>query len=295
MDQQTQTTEVSTEGTQLEAPATTDWRTSLSEELRTAPALQSFKDINGLTKSYLEAQSALGASLRFPSKEAGPEDRAAFRQKLLERGKDYGVTLMPGDDPAEQAAFYKTLGVPDSEDGYEMPEIEGDDDVHFDPTEAIALRATAKELGLTTKQYKGIIEAAAKGRMEQARADVQAAREGQKQLRGEWGEAYETRMGHLQEFLVLNDAPRGLIEVVKQGTIDAHSAKWLYNIVESFGGEASEISHQGKGGQSAVLTPSEALARADEIFNRLQNMNPGDPEYVELSKKRVDYIRRAGA
>lgn len=294
MDQQTTTTEVSTEGTQLEAPAA-DWRTSLSEELRTAPALQSFKDINGLTKSYLEAQSALGASLRFPSKEAGPEDRAAFRQKLLERGKDYGVTLMPGDDPAEQEAFYKSLGVPESEDGYEMPDIEGDDEVHFDPTEAIALRSKAKELGLTTKQYKGIVEAAAKGRMEQARQDVLAAREGQKALRGEWGEAYDTRMGHLQQFLELNDAPRGLIEVVKQGTIDAHSAKWLYNIVESFGGEAAEISGQGKTSDRAVLTPHEALARADELFNRLQNMNPGDPEYVELSKKRVDYIRRAGA
>jgi len=291
MEQQTQTIE--SEGTQLEAA--TDWRTSLSEELRSAPALQSFKDINGLTKSYLEAHSALGSSLRFPSKEAGAEDRAAFRQKLLERGKEYGVTLMPGEDPAEQEAFYRSLGVPDSEDGYEMPEIEGDDDVHFDPTEAIALRAKAKELGMTTKQYKGIVEAAAKGRMEAARAEVQAARQMQQQLRGEWGEAYETRMGQLHDFLATNGAPKGLVDVVGQGAIDPESARWLYQVMESFGGEAGEISAQGKAGNAAVVTPQEALARADEIFNKLQNMNPGDPDYVTLSKKRVDYIRRAGA
>lgn len=276
-----------------EAP-TTDWRTSLSEDLRGAPALQSFKDINGLSKSYLEAQSMLGSSLRFPSKEAGAEDIAAFRAKVLERGKDYGITMMPGDSPEEQAKFYAALGVPDNEDGYELPEIAGDDDVSFDPTEAMLLRSTAKELGLTKKQYKGLVEVAAKGRMEAARGEVQAVREAQRQLKTEWGEAFDQRMHGLTEFLSMNGAPAGLVDAVKGGNIDPGSAKWLYGIMEAMGGEASEITNQGKTGQNSIITPSEANDRAEEIFRKMQDMNPGSAEYQELMKKRVDYIRRAG-
>jgi hypothetical protein len=235
----------------------------------------------------------LGSSLRFPSQEASAEDRAAFRQKLLERGKDFGVTLMPGDDPAEREAFYRSLGVPDSADAYEMPEIEGDDDVRFDPTEALALRSAAKELGLTNKQYKGLIETAAKGRMEEAREQVQAARAAQKELKGEWGEAYPARMHQLEGFLKANNAPPELIEVIGNGSVSPASARFLHRMMEAFGGEAGEISAQGKGQESSVLTPGEALARADEIYSKLQQMNPGDPDYNALVRKRAEYIGRS--
>lgn len=38
----------------------TDWRSSLSEDLRENPSLRDFKDINGLAKSYVHAQSLVG-------------------------------------------------------------------------------------------------------------------------------------------------------------------------------------------------------------------------------------------
>ena len=55
---------------------TADWRIGVDETIRDNPSLTKFKDVNGLAKSYLEAQKLVGREkipipLRMPLKKTG--------------------------------------------------------------------------------------------------------------------------------------------------------------------------------------------------------------------------------
>ncbi len=120
-------------------------------------------------------------------------------------GKLGSMVSIPGDNATEEerAEFYKKLGVPESEDGYE---IQADD--RFDPTtiDLKGVKALAKDLGLTKTQanklYKTMTdqvaaqfeahesatkaaEAEALKLAEKAQADCDNS------LKAEWGQKYE--------------------------------------------------------------------------------------------------------
>ena len=269
-----------------------NWREQLPEDMRMAPALQSFNDLSSMAKSYLEAQTRLGNSIRVPSHEAGDEDRAAFRKRILEVGADYGVTAIPGEDETEREAFYRSMGVPDDAEGYEIPTLE-DPDVNVDMSEAATLRAKAKELGMTKKQYGEFVKAAAQGRLEAAKGAMQRRDAEHATLHKEWGQAYEQRFNQIERFLDINGAPKLLQQAVKGRQVDAETSRWLHGMMESLGGETSEIAAQGKGGNGASLTPAEALDRMSEIEKRMDSVSPGSEEYQSLIKRRVELMRVA--
>ncbi len=70
-----------------------DWRVGLPDELKAEKSLESFKDIGGLAKSYVEAQKMIGGSIRIPKEDAKPEEWDAFYAKLGRPAKveEYGV------------------------------------------------------------------------------------------------------------------------------------------------------------------------------------------------------------
>lgn len=269
-----------------------NWREQLPEDMRMAPALQSFNDLPSMAKSYLEAQTRLGNSIRVPSHEAGDEDRAAFRKRILEVGADYGVTVVPGEDGTEAEAFYRSLGVPDDAEGYEVPKMD-DPDVTVDMSEAATLRAKAKELGMTKKQYSEFVKAAAQGRLEMAKGAMQRRDAEHATLHKEWGQAYEQRFSQIDRFLDVNGAPELLKQAVKGRQVDAATSRWLFGMMESLGGETSEIAAQGKGGNGASLTPAEAMDRMSEIEKRMDTVSPGSEEYQSLIQRRVELMRVA--
>lgn len=260
-------------------------------EYRENPALKTIADVPTLTKGYLEAQSRLGNSVRIPSKEAGAEDRKAFRERLLAVGPEYGVMPIPGegDDPG---AFHAAMGRPEKPEGYEMPVYE-DPEYEIDLSEAEALRPVAHQLGLSNVQFKGLVKAATDTNIARQTEQIRRQQADQAALKKEWGAAHHQRMGNLEKFLTINGAPPNLLTAIKAGGLDSHSAKWLYNIMETIGGEASEITAQGKGGGSNVLTPSEALARVGEIEKRMNEIPQGAEEYKQLMSRRIDLLRIA--
>ena len=81
-------------------PAPQDWRAGLPEELKAEKSLESFKDIGGLAKSYVEAQKMIGGSVRLPKDDAKPEEWESFYRKLgkPEKPEEYGITK-PADIP----------------------------------------------------------------------------------------------------------------------------------------------------------------------------------------------------
>jgi hypothetical protein len=279
-------------GSEAPAPAApANWRESLPEEYRENPAIKTIADIPTLTKGYIEAQSRLGNSVRIPSREAGPEDRKAFRDRVLAFGKDFGITAIPGEGE-DAAAFHAALGRPDKPEGYELP-VYDDPDGDVDMSDADALRPVAHQLGISKAQFKGLVKAATDANMATQREQMMRQKADQDGLKKEWGAAYTLRMTQLKNFLDINGAPPNLKAAIETGGIDSHSAKWIYNIMETIGGESAEVSGQGKGGNSTTLTPTEALDRVAEIEKRMQNMAQGTDEYTQLLGRRMDLLRLA--
>lgn len=269
-----------------------DWRASLPEDLRTAPALQSVKDLGTLAKNYVEAQSALGRSLRIPSKEAGDEDRKAFKQKVLELGKDYGVVTIPEDD-ADEPAFYERLGRPAEAEKYEPPEVK-DEELQFDDSEVKMFKSIAHAAGLSNKQFKKVIQGMAEARLPTAREAAQEFKRGHDSLKKEWGEAYDTRSAEVGKLLETHSAPAKLREAFKNGRVDAASMKWLHGVLSAFGDEPAELQKQGKNGNGAGrITPAEAEERLAEVERRMSGMPAGSEEYKRLVERRLQLLRLA--
>ena len=90
----------------------------------------------------------------------------------------------------------------------------------------------------------------------------------------------------------LTDAPGPLVDAIKNGGADAATLRWLDSLTSSLGGETAEMIKQGPAG-SDKLTKEEARARADEIYNTMMELPPGDARYQQLMEKRVKYIKMA--
>jgi hypothetical protein len=245
-------------------------------------------DVPTLTKGYIEAQGRLGNSIRIPSREAGDEDRKAFRERILTIGKEYGVAPIPGEGE-DPSAFHAVIGRPDKPEGYELPTYE-DPEFEVDLTEADELRPIAHKLGVTNVQFKGLVKAATDANIARQTEQIRRQQADQATLKKEWGAAYTMRMNQLKTFLTVNGAPPNLKAAVDSGAVDSHSAKWLFGIMESIGGEAAEVGSQGKAGSGTSLTPGEAMARVEEIEKRMSGMSQGTEEYLQLMGRRLELL-----
>ena len=147
----------------------TDWKASLSDEIRADKSLENIKDIEGLAKSYVHAQKLVGSDkIPVPNKFATEKDWDAVYEKL---GR-----------PAD-ATGYK----------YDLPE-----DQNLD-TEALNNFSTqAHKLGLLPGQANGVVKFynEAMGKIQQdAESTAVAAREASStELKKEWGQAYDQKV-----------------------------------------------------------------------------------------------------
>ena len=103
---------------QAEINTTSDWRSSLPEDIRSAKAFDSVKDVNSLAKQFLDAQSHMGNSIRIPGEDAGQEAIDAFNQKLMNK-----TSLMQRPEtPEDFDSVFKSMGKPEDASGYAVPE-----------------------------------------------------------------------------------------------------------------------------------------------------------------------------
>ena len=147
----------------------TDWKESLSEELRSDKSLENIKDIEGLAKSYVHAQKLVGADkIPVPNKFATEKDWDAVYEKL-------GRPATPGE--------YK----------YDLAE-----DHNFDAEALNSFSDQAHKLGLLPGQANGVVnfynEAMSKIQQEQETTAVAARENSSKALKQEWGQAYNQKI-----------------------------------------------------------------------------------------------------
>lgn len=143
-------------------PAEPSWRDSLGDDIKDHPTLNKFTTVEGLAKSYINAEQMIG------------------RDKIV----------MP-QTPEELTSVYQRLGTPETYDTYELPEIEGlqgnkDDQVEF--------KKFAHSLNLSQDQAAGLY---GKIMTEFVNNQAQAINATKQQLKGainklkeEWGEAF---------------------------------------------------------------------------------------------------------
>lgn len=145
------------------APA--DWRSAIPEDVRSHPALSSFKDVGALAKSYVEAQKMIGGSVRIPGPNAKPEEVAAFRAKL---------------------------GVPESPDKYELRVNESVRGI-LDEKIVGGFRQAAHKLGIPPQAAQGLLDWYSNVLAEGQRSIVQQAKVTEAELKAEWGDALYDR------------------------------------------------------------------------------------------------------
>ena len=147
----------------------TDWKASLSDELRAEKSLENIKDVSSLAKSFIHAQKLVGADkIPVPNKHATEQD---------------------------WDAVYSKLGRPETPDGYKfnLPE---DQKVNEEGLKVFANHA--HKLGLLPNQAEGMVKFYNQMRAEElAAADSTATAGRQKamdELQAEWGQAYNQKI-----------------------------------------------------------------------------------------------------
>ena len=163
-----QVAEVSAE---TEVAQSGDWRDSIPDEIRGHKSLEHINDVGALAKSYVHAQSMIGADkVAIPGKHATPDD---WRE------------------------VYQRLGMPQDAEGYQISHNlpEGSE---VNEEMASWFSNAAFEAGLTTQQAQALANQwnamSAQG-AEMQEIDYQArVQEVESELRREYGQAFEDRM-----------------------------------------------------------------------------------------------------
>jgi hypothetical protein len=162
--------------TETQAP---EWVTKLEGlDDKERGRLSRFKSEKELAKSYLNAESKLGASVVIP-------------------GKDASKT--------ELDAFYKRLGRPESKGEYELEAVFLPDGITKDDKTDEAFRTMAHELGLTKDQAKKLHKYAAQQGLDayaSLRKQVDAKKEETRAaLRKEWGADHDRNLAQIGTLL----------------------------------------------------------------------------------------------
>lgn len=252
-------------------PAPADWRASLPDDLKGEAMFKDIPDVPTLAKVARDAKHALGSSVRLPGPDASPDDRKAFRDKMLAHDAELQVVTEDDRAPKDAKAY-----VPPKE--YDLPE-----------SLVEALRARAVARGLTKKQWAVEVKEAAEAHS--AAAQVRAAAQGA--LKKELGEAFNERLGALAATAERLGFPGSLVESLKAGTVDMETFRAMAAVSKGFG-EARPLADQGSPG-SGQLTPDEAKMQLAELRGRKEfwdgSLNPALHE--QLKRKSLELTRAA--
>src|SRR3990172_1966912 len=238
------------------------WKDELPDDLKASPALKDITDVKTLAKTYVDQQVFLGSSLRLPGPDAGDDDRKAFHTKLLEKVPGLIPTPNP-DDPELMGALFRKFGQPEKPDGYTLPK-----DVEPPEEDVKALREIAHKAGLSNKQFQHMVKELHSINATSQQLQEIETQNGIKNLRNEWGIAFEDRLSLAQKALVVTKAPQTLVDAVKDGTAGPDTIKWLHGLAKQIGAEGINMAGAEGGASINVrLTPIEARAQIQEMLN----------------------------
>lgn len=262
------------------------WRDSLPEELRDNKGLADVKDVGSLAQQFLDGQQMIGNSIRVPGPEAGEEAWKAFHEKLTTKVPNLIPTPDP-DNPDVMNTLYNKMGRPESAEKYEHPK-------DFDATKMKEFAQVSHELGLSSKQYLGLVSSLQEFTTQRQEAASEAFMTGIRELKQEWGIVYEDNVQLVDSVMKGTKAPEQLMELGAEGKLDAETLRWLHNIGEQLGTEGINFD---KDEFSTRVTPAEAKARVEEIMGDTKGpyWDASHPQHREYVQRVVDLNRAAAA
>lgn len=244
-----------------------DWRASLPEDLREHPAVQKFKTPADLFKSYVELESLLGKK-KIPL----PESE---------------------DDPAWEQVW-KSLGVPESEEGYQVDIPEG---VEVREEVLNEFKSVAKDLKLLPQQADKLarwwIEKESEILAEQERVAEERVKEAEKSLRKEWGQAFESKL-LLARKAVEAVGGEDLLERLEETGLG--NAPVVIKAFARIGEMLSEDTLKGFRPGWYAMTPEEAREQIRKIMNDTKGpyWDEFHPEHEAVVKKVLELRKIAG-
>lgn len=259
-----------------------NFKEHLPEDLREDPSLKDIKDIDGLAKSYVNAQKMIGNSVRIPSEEASEESLNEFYRKLE---KIPGVSRIPDFSDAEQAdSFYRKLGRPDTPDDYKL---EVPEDLEINKEVLTDFKGRAHKLGLTNQQTNALVNYEIERSQNLAAQQAQQVEASEKMLREQWGGEYNTRLQAAKQMVkVYEDKYGEVVTDLMKGP--AGNNPMLINMLADMAHTVKESGHEdlrsvGKFGVSA----EEAKLQISEIRNNRAHPfnNPEDPAHKQAVSK----------
>lgn len=271
-----------------DAPAETstqlamDWKENLPEDVRGWDEVKNSDTPEKFFGQVANMRKMIGQSIRVPTAEAGKEQLEEFYKKIETKAPDLMRKPNP-DDPESLESVMRALGKPENEDGYTL-------DAEVSSAELADLRAMAKNVGLTKTQFKKMAEGMlGANKMANSQFQQQLEKE-QGALKSEWGAAYDERFDNLLNIAEATGASDGMLEQIKNKTIDAHTAKWLHQLGKQLGGEAINAHVQEK-----TLAPEEASEKINDILNNPQHPYwlQGHPDHKKAVDKVVNLHRLA--
>jgi len=219
-----------------------DWRASLPEEIRDHKSLGSIKDVGSLAKGYLHAQSMVGADkVPIPGQWATSDD---------------------------WNAVYDKLGRPEDANGYELTMGDG---VEADAGMVEWFKTTSHDVGLSGPQAQKLMTAyndMQSSRTQQVTdAVAQTRNDAELELKREWGQAYDQRIGYasavLQNFEAADISDLRLADGSLLGDNPA-VVKLMSKVGQFIAEKTGEDSFAGSKG-SGVMAPDEAHSKLRDI------------------------------
>ena len=268
-------------------PLPTEILEQIDEQYRGHDSLNEFNDLAGLAKSYVETKAMVGRSIRTPSKDATPQERQEYWDKLI--NNDPELMMKPDLSAKDQSReFYRTMGLPEEFSKYENPEgMELPTEVENE------MRELLYESNVTNAQYQKIMAAFSDRQAQTVTMNTELQESDMNQLKGEWGQAMDDRTKAAKQ------ANEDFYPGRPFETLTGAELKSLFNISKAMTGKGALAAGDAPGIPSDAMTPGEATARADELLKRAQSASINDMDHAErlaLVNKSIELrVKYAGA
>jgi hypothetical protein len=264
--------------TEIKAATNIDFLSLIDEEVRKQGNISNFKDINSFAKSYLEKEKMLGGSIRIPSKDASPEAKQDFFNKL----KDIdGVILRDDKD------LYTKLGRPESADKYDIDSMIPDNFKLKFKADIDTFKRVAFDLGMSNDQTKNLIERQLKIIEENTKRAADEKANAEESLRKFWGQDYDNRLTAAKQVAKIYGDKFG--EDIKKLTMGpAGNNPALLHMLSELAETYKEKGHEGMSGIDFGMTPESAKQkilerRKDRGFMRAysDSLDPGHAKALD--------------
>jgi hypothetical protein len=223
------------------------------------------KDINGLTKSYRDAEKGL---------------------------RDSGRIKVPGEGATdeERASFHKAIGVPDDVTGYEvkMPETTGGLELDSDMVGKLA--DIAHKSGVPKGGFEAIANAYVESQVAAHLERVQREDQGRDAILTEWGASKDQKIAEANAAMRTLDLSKSDVAAMQAalGTPDKAGSARVLEILQKIGaGIAEDVLSTGGSGRFGI-TASEARGQLDTMKADpevgAKAMQPGTPENLRWNR-----------